>query len=66
MFVYTEIRNIETSIVGNFDECHTVIPTVYPRIRWSQIAQATRRPYERLAVKHIGVSMARCLMRVTN
>jgi hypothetical protein len=42
MFVNSEIRNIERAIVGNLDESHTVIPTIYPRIRWSQIAQATR------------------------
>jgi hypothetical protein len=42
MFIDTEIRNIERAIVGDFDECHTVIPTIYPRIRWSEIAQATR------------------------
>jgi hypothetical protein len=42
MFVYTEIRNIKRAIIGNLNECHAVIPTIYPRIRWSEIAQATR------------------------
>jgi hypothetical protein len=34
MFVYTKVRNIERAIVGNLDECKTVIPSVYSCIRW--------------------------------
>jgi hypothetical protein len=42
MFVDTEIRNIERAIVGNFDECKTMIPPVYASILRSHVAQATR------------------------
>jgi hypothetical protein len=41
-FIYPEIRNIETAIVGNFDKCKTMIPPVYASILWSHVAQATR------------------------
>jgi hypothetical protein len=42
MFVYTEIRNIERAIVGNFGESETMIPSVDSCILWSHVAQATR------------------------
>jgi hypothetical protein len=42
MFIDTEIRNIERAIVGNFDKCETVIPSIDPCILWSHVAKATR------------------------
>jgi hypothetical protein len=32
LLVDTEIRNIERLVIRNLNECHTVIPTIYPRI----------------------------------
>jgi hypothetical protein len=66
LLVDTEIRNIERLIIGNLDECHTVIPTIYFSILGSEVAKATSRPNEGFAVKHIGISMSAGLVRVAD
>jgi hypothetical protein len=62
LLVDTEIRNIERLIIGNLDESHTVIPTIYPRISRGQIAKTARRPDECFAMKHIGIGVSAGLM----
>jgi hypothetical protein len=62
LLVDTEIRNIKRAIAGNFNESHTVIPTVYASILGGEVAKASCRPNECFAVKHIGIGMSACLV----